>query len=195
MSSKGEATREKLISEATRVIRHRGFINTSINDLVAAAGVKKGSLYFHFPGKDELGLAVLERARERFLEFFAESLQGPTPGEAMQNFFDAVVAYHKRQGFVGGCIFGNTALEMGDGNEHFRALVDRVFQEMSARFQEVLLAAQQSGQVRNDLSASVLADQVVMTLEGGIMLARLRKDERPLRQAFKTLETLLQQSR
>ncbi|MDT8444409.1 MAG: TetR family transcriptional regulator C-terminal domain-containing protein [Desulfuromonadales bacterium] len=195
MASKGEATREKLISEATRIIRHRGFHNTSVNDLVAATGIKKGSLYFHFPGKDALGLAVLERARERFLEFFSASLQGPTPGEALHNFLDAVVAYHRRHGFVGGCIFGNTALEMGDGKECFGSLADQVFREMADRLHDVLLAAQQTGQVRDDLPAEALANQVVITLEGGIMLARLRKDERPLRQAFDTLETLLKLSR
>ncbi|MDT8423340.1 MAG: TetR family transcriptional regulator C-terminal domain-containing protein [Desulfuromonadales bacterium] len=191
MASKGEITREKLISEATRIIRQRGFVNTSVSDLVTATGVKKGSLYFHFPGKDALGLAVLERARERFLEFFSASLQGPTPGNALKNFFDAVVAYHRSHGFVGGCIFGNTALEMGDGNERFGSLVDQVFREMADRLQAVILAAQQTGQVRDDLPAADLADQVVITLEGGIMLARLRKDERPLRQALDILETLL----
>lgn len=193
--SKGEVTREKLIVEASRIIRQKGFQNTSVNDLVAATGVKKGSLYFHFPGKDELGLAVLERARERFLEFFETALLGTTPGESLGCFFDAVVAYHQRSGFVGGCIFGNTALEMGDGNERFIALVDQVFREMTDRLTEVISAAQQSGQVRDDLPAAVLAEQVVMTLEGGIMLARLRKDEKPLSSAFSTLTALLQLTR
>jgi TetR/AcrR family transcriptional repressor of nem operon len=191
MASKGEATKEKLITEASRIIRRKGFMNTSVNDLMTATGVKKGSLYFHFPGKDELGMAVLERAREKFMEFFESSLRGATPGESLCNFFDAVVAYHQRSGFVGGCIFGNTALEMGDGNERYAGLVDGVFVDMSARLEGFIAAAQAAGEVRRDLPAHILGEHIVMTLEGGIMLARLRKDEKPLVSCFDTLKVFL----
>lgn len=191
MASKGEATKEKLITEASRIIRRKGFMNTSVNDLMTATGVKKGSLYFHFPGKDELGMAVLERAREKFREFFESSLRGATPGESLCNFFDAVVAYHQRSGFVGGCIFGNTALEMGDGNERYAGLVDGVFVDMSVRLEGCIAAAQEAGEVRRDLPAHILGEHIVMTLEGGIMLARLRKDEKPLVSCFDTLKVFL----
>ena len=191
MATKGEMTRERLITEAALLIQRKGFTGTSIGDLVAATGVKKGSLYFHFLGKDELGLAVLERSRDKFNEFFDEALSGETPAQSLSNFFDAVVALHRRTGFVGGCIFGNTALEMSDGDERFTRVVDRFFADMAARLAGVVTAAQQAGQMRTDLPAGTLAEQIVMSLEGGIMLARLRKDEKPLRLCFDTLKVFL----
>ena len=61
--SRGEATKERLIEEATGLINIKGLGATSVRDLLAATGVAKGSLYHHFPGKEDLGLAALERAR------------------------------------------------------------------------------------------------------------------------------------
>ncbi|PNU21076.1 TetR/AcrR family transcriptional regulator [Geothermobacter hydrogeniphilus] len=192
MATKGEITKERLITEAARIIRRKGFTGTSVSDLIAATGIKKGSLYFHFSGKDELGLAVLGRSRDWFMEFFESSLTGDTPGECLSNFFDAVVSIHSKSGFVGGCIFGNTALEMSDGDERYAAFVDRFFAEMATKLEGFIAAAQDSGQVRADLPADTLALYIVMTLEGGIMLARLRKDEKPLRLCFDTLKVFLQ---
>jgi TetR/AcrR family transcriptional repressor of nem operon len=192
MASKGELTKERLVTEAARLIRRKGFTGTSVSDLMAATGVKKGSLYFHFPGKDELGLAVLERSRDRLMGFFDSALIGDTPGECLSNFFDAVISSHRRSGFVGGCIFGNTALEMSDGDKRYAEFVDRFFTDMAARLEGFIAAAQDAGQVRRDIPAATLAEHVVMTLEGGIMLARLRKEEKPLRSCFDTLKVFLQ---
>ena len=194
MATKGETTKEQIVTNAEPIIRRRGFTGTSISDLMAATGVKKGSLYFHFSSKDKLGLAVLERSREKFMEFFDSSLTGDTPGECLNSFFDAVVSNHRKSGFVGGCIFGNTALEMSDGDERYAEFVDGVFTDMAARLEGFIAAAQESGQVRADLAADTLAQQIVMTFEGGIMLARLRKDEKPLRLCFDTLKVFLQLS-
>ncbi len=45
-----------------------------------------------------------------------DSLSGSTPREALDNFFSAALAYHRGTGFVGGCLFGNTAPETSDAD-------------------------------------------------------------------------------
>jgi TetR/AcrR family transcriptional repressor of nem operon len=52
--------------------------------------------------------------------------------------------------------------------------------------------AQSEGQVRNDLPAALLATQIIATIEGGIMLSRLYKDERPMRECLDMLRCNLQ---
>lgn len=190
--SKGEVTREKILDSAAEIIHRKGFGATSINDLLGATGLKKGSLYFHFSSKDDIGLAILEKARAEFLVFLDTALSGATPGERLDNFLDKVMKTHKRTGFVGGCIFGNTALEMGDTESGFAGFIEKVFGEWLERLRTVVAAAQDSGEVASDLSADVLAGHMVAAIEGGIMLARLKKDERPLRDALTGVRTLLQ---
>jgi TetR/AcrR family transcriptional repressor of nem operon len=79
MPIKGERTKERITRAAAELFRRQGFAATSVRDLLQAAGVKKGSLYFHFPGKDELALEVLRQAEEEFMAFLDGALLGPTP--------------------------------------------------------------------------------------------------------------------
>lgn len=189
--SKGEATREKILETAAELIHRKGFGATSINDLLEATGLKKGSLYFHFPGKDALGLAILEKARADFLLFLDAALSGATPGNRLGNFLNKVMKTHKGMGFVGGCIFGNTALEMGDSESGFASFIENVFEEWVDKLQAVIVEAQSSGEVRSDIPAGVLAGHMVAAIEGGIMLSRLKKDAKPLRYSITAVRALL----
>jgi AcrR family transcriptional regulator len=64
-AARGRATREQLIEVATRLFAERGYEDTSIEAVLAAAGVSRGALYHHFAGKDALFVAVAERVGER----------------------------------------------------------------------------------------------------------------------------------
>ena len=59
-AARGRATREQLIEVATRLFAEKGYEDTSIEDVLAAAGVSRGALYHHFAGKDALFEAVVE---------------------------------------------------------------------------------------------------------------------------------------
>ena len=58
--ARGEATRGQLLSIATRLFAERGYEDTSIEAVLREAGVSRGSLYHHFPGKEALFEAVAE---------------------------------------------------------------------------------------------------------------------------------------
>jgi TetR/AcrR family transcriptional repressor of nem operon len=102
VATKGDQTRERILTEAARLVERKGFRATSLSDLLKESGIKKGNLYFHFHGKDDLGIAVLERARDNFIEFLDSALTGETAGERLSNFFVAVLEKHLSKGFVGG---------------------------------------------------------------------------------------------
>lgn len=54
-------TKEKLIKTAYRLIRANGFDSFSYNDLSQAVGIRKASIHYYFPNKEELGLAICDR--------------------------------------------------------------------------------------------------------------------------------------
>ncbi len=187
----GELTRERVLDEATKLVLEKGFGATSVNDLLAAAGIKKGTLYYHFPGKDALGLAVLERARTAFLASVDECLSATTPQRGLRRFFDFVLARHRSRGFVGGCLFGNTALEMSDASARYADCVSDLFQQWTSRIEAVILAGQRADQFRSDIPAEHLAQVIVSTIEGGIMMSRLQKQEGPLKRCLDCLQTFV----
>ncbi len=191
MKSKGELTKGRILAEATRLVRRKGFEATSINDLMAVTGLKKGCLYFHFSGKEELSLAILEKAKADFFASFDSSLAGKTPGDRLDHFLKETLEQSKKKEFEAGCIFGNTALEMSGKNQRLSKFVGEVFAEWIERISKVVKDAQEAGRVRKDLSAAILARHIVMSLEGGIMLTRLEKSEKPMKDCITSLRTLL----
>jgi AcrR family transcriptional regulator len=59
-AARGQATRDQLIAVATGLFAAHGYEDTSIEEVLAAAGVSRGALYHHFAGKDALFEAVVE---------------------------------------------------------------------------------------------------------------------------------------
>jgi len=64
-AARGQATREHLVEVATGLFATQGYDSTSIEAVMRASGVSKGALYHHFPGKDALFEAVMDRTTER----------------------------------------------------------------------------------------------------------------------------------
>lgn len=192
MTAKGEITRRKILEIATAIVNRKGFGATTVQDIISATGMQKGGIYFHFPDKDALGLAILEKAREDFLLFLKSALSGDTPGACLENFFRLAVEKHLAAGFIGGCIFGNTAIEFSDTDSRFAAVIEQVFDEWLAMIGRTVSAAQDAEQVRTDIPAAVLALHIVATIEGGIMLSRLKKNEDSMRQCLDTVRMFLQ---
>ncbi|MFW5894277.1 MAG: TetR family transcriptional regulator C-terminal domain-containing protein, partial [Verrucomicrobiota bacterium] len=141
---------------------------------------------------ESLGLAVLERDREEFMAMLDNCLGGAGSAlERLDCFFEAALSLHRGRGFVGGCLWGNTALEMSDSNLAFADFVAQVFDEWTDRLIAVIREGQDEGRIRDNVSAEKLAQSVVATIEGGIMLSRLKKDEAPLKGCLDMARLLL----
>ena len=192
MATKGERTRERILAEARLLFKQKGFGATTINDLLDASGTTKGNLYFHFADKEAVALEVLRREQQSFYGFLEQAFSGKTAAAGLDHFFNQALEKHRQQGFVGGCLFGNTALETSDTAPLFAALVQEVFAEWINVFAEKIAAAQTARQIRTDLPAGELAELAVVTIEGGIMLSRLQKSADPLKRSLETLRRVLE---
>lgn len=191
MGTKGEKTRQKILDEAAHLFRTKGFGATSINDLLEASGVTKGSLYFHFPGKDDLALAYLRQAGDHFMTFIDEGLEGETAAGKLESFLHQALAYHRGRGFVGGCLFGNTALETSDTAPAFAKVTAEVFLQWKRKLAAIIAQAQDEGAIPAEHSAEDLSEFVIAVLEGGIMQSRLHKTEKPMKNCIETLRQML----
>lgn len=70
--TKGEQTRERLLDLAEDAVLHKGFASTSIEELIAAAGITKSGFFYHFRDKNDLAKALLKRYLERDDAIFAD---------------------------------------------------------------------------------------------------------------------------
>jgi TetR/AcrR family transcriptional repressor of nem operon len=102
MAAKGNETKNRIVTEASKLIQRKGLAATTVSDLMTATGLHKGSLYFHFPGKEEIGLEVLRQSREGFMTFLDNALTGDNPGDCLDHFLRRALEIHRQRGFVGG---------------------------------------------------------------------------------------------
>ena len=108
--------RERILDTAYELFSRRGIRAVGTEEVLAKAGVAKSTLYRHFPSKDELVLAFLQRREQRWTREFvlAEARRrGSTPRDRLLAIFDVFDDWFHRDDFEG-CSFINVLLEMGD---------------------------------------------------------------------------------
>jgi AcrR family transcriptional regulator len=108
--------RERILAAAYELFSTRGIRAVGTEEVLAKAGVAKSTLYRHFPSKEELVLAFLQRREHRWTREFVEAearRRGSTPRERLLAIFDVFDQWFHRDDFEG-CSFINVLLEMGD---------------------------------------------------------------------------------
>lgn len=108
--------RERILEAAYELFSKRGIRAVGTEEVLARAGVAKSTLYRHFPSKEELVLAFLQRREQRWTREFVLSearRRGSTPRERLLAIFDVFDDWFHRDDFEG-CSFINVLLEMGD---------------------------------------------------------------------------------
>lgn len=188
---RGEA-RARLIEAARRLVRHKGFAATSVDDLCAAAGVTKGAFFHHFPSKDALGVALIDDWTETTGAMFAAH-----PYNSLPDPLDRVFAYlDLRREILGqpvpefSCVAGTTVQEAYESSPAIRAAAER---SIRSGFGHVLphLEAALAAHPVPGVTAEGLAQQFQVATQGGIILAKALADPAPARAAFDHLERYL----
>ena len=83
--SKGERTALRIMDAAERLFARQGYPGTSLRDIAAAAGLREPGLYNHFPSKEALYSAGLERSLRPMEERIARLLEAPVaPADVMR---------------------------------------------------------------------------------------------------------------
>jgi AcrR family transcriptional regulator len=107
--------RERILDTAYELFSRRAIRDVGIDEVIERAGVAKATLYRHFPSKDDLVIAFLERREERWTVAWVEAearRRGSTPGEQLLAIFELFDEWFHRDDFEA-CSFINVLLEMG----------------------------------------------------------------------------------
>ena len=169
-------TREHMIETTASLVHRRGFYGTSLNEILLESGAPRGSLYYHFPGgKEELVLEAARQGVAMVTQLLKEVLtDSPDPAEGVSAFVEAAAHVLRDSGYVFGCPVAPIVLDSPESS----ALAE-VCQEAFEEWQRVLVEGLGSGGIERGRAES-LATVVVCALEGGLILARARRDIAPL---------------
>ncbi|WP_031079657.1 TetR/AcrR family transcriptional regulator [Streptomyces sp. NRRL S-118] len=188
MGQKGEETRGKLLDATQRLIEAGGYFNAGLNQIVAASGAPKGSLYFHFPGgKDQLIEEAVRRGGEEISALLADAEQASREGgtaEMLAALLDALGDRLERSDWRKGCPVATVALEMAADN----TTLQKACSEVYASWEDALADLLESDGHPAPLSTATAA---LALIEGALMLARTHRSREPLDRAARTLALLV----
>jgi len=110
------AARQRILDTAFRLFYAHGIRGVGIDRIIAESGVAKATFYKHFPAKDDLALAYLDRVDEQWTGQLKDAAQaaGDEPAEQLVGLYDALLSACRRDGYRG-CGFINAAAESEAG--------------------------------------------------------------------------------
>ena len=171
MPRSSDRTLTAILEASFALFFKRGFARVSMDDIAAAAGVTKRTLYYHYPSKDALVGAALDKQNELSLTVFKKwaAPELTTPGAFVAHLFEQLAKWAMTPGWTGSG-FTRLSMELGDlpghpareaSERHKRALEHWLSDELQAR------GCQDSKQV---------AAKIVLVMEGATTLALIHSD-------------------
>jgi TetR/AcrR family transcriptional regulator, transcriptional repressor for nem operon len=181
-TARGRATRERILEVAARLVVARGAGATSLDDVRAQAGVSKSQLYHYFADKDDLVDAVIERTVQAVLDR-QPHLADLSRWKLIRRWFAELVALEAEQPGTAWPI-GGLASELAGRREGARDALAGGFDRWEAPLHAGLAALQRRGKLRRDADPARLAAATMAAIQGGLLLAQVRRDPEQLRIAL-----------
>lgn len=180
--SKREAKREELLRIGVAMFTEKGFYNTSVDEIVAAAGVPKGSFSYYFGSKDAYTLAVVERYADYFNKKLDRALTNAklNPIDRIKAFTDEATLGMRRFKFRRGCLVGNLGQELAALDEAFRLALLATLRGWEGRIKKCLDEAQRAGDLAKGADTAALAKLFWYAWEGAVLAAKLERSRGPL---------------
>jgi AcrR family transcriptional regulator len=174
------ATHERILDTASRVFYERGTLAVGVNELAAAAGVSKVTLYRHFDSKEALVAAFLRRRSDRVSAWLREVAARPelSPRDRILALFDALGEWFAEPAFKG-CALVNGAVEARGAESEARAIAAWHLERHLDLLQEL------TG------DGEALARQLLVLVEGATTVAFVRNDPHAAADAKAVAERLL----
>jgi len=160
-TARPSAARERILETAFALFYARGIRAVGVDLIIAESGVAKATFYKHFPAKDDLVVAYLDKVDGVWTSQLraAAEAAGPEPADQLVGLFDALGTACRREGYRG-CAFINAAAESQPGT----AVHDRTVAHKTAVLDWVGGLAEQAG-ARDPES---LARSLTLLLDGGL---------------------------
>ena len=169
-------TRQRIIHAAMELFWLKGYASTSIADILSRSQVNSGSLYYFFPGKQDVLIAVLEAYRDDIRPMLLEPAWDGVD-DPIEKVFALLAQYRRLIAETEceyGCPIGSLALELHEPDPVVRELLAANFTAWVSAVEDCFQDAAHRFAPGTDFRA--LAELTLNVMEGGVMQARTYRD-------------------
>ncbi len=189
---KGDRTRQTILDRAVDLASLEGLEGLTIGRLADDLSLSKSGLFAHFGSKEELQLATIEAARERFTaEVFRPALAAERGYPRLLAICQAWLAYVKRGVFAGGCFFAAASFEYDGRPGPVRDAISRTMDEWLKAIELAVRMAQDEGHLDRDVDPAQLAFEINALFFGANFALQLRQDRKAIDRAQLAIENRL----
>ncbi|MGV3632332.1 MAG: TetR/AcrR family transcriptional regulator [Bacteroidota bacterium] len=192
MPTKAERTKQFIIEKTAPVFNEKGYAGTSMNDLVEATGLTKGSIYGNFENKDEVALAAFDHNFGQVVTYLKNKI------EARSNAVDKLLVYPETyRDFLQlpflrtGCPLLNTSTEADDTHPALREKAVNALNFWKASVERLISQGIERKEIKAKTRAAEFAVILMSLIEGAVMQAKLKHSSAELEIIMNYLESLI----
>jgi TetR/AcrR family transcriptional repressor of nem operon len=182
--------KDNIIHESLKLFSLKGFLSTSVTDILEAAGTSKGGFYNHFASKEDLFHQVLDEARKIWREktlSTLDTIESPVGKivKFLENYRDRYLK--DAEDFPGGCIFVTFSVELDDQRPHLAQEVNKGFVGLKRMLKRLLDQGQALGELRGDVSTDAITEMLFAGMVGASVIYGVDKSPESLDRSINTL--------
>ena len=188
--------KETIVHESLKLFSLKGFLSTSIHDILEAADTSKGGFYNHFSSKEDLFFQVLDEARRIWRE---KNLAGLDEIESPAKKLTVLLNNYKDRylkdahNFPGGCVFVTLSAELNNQRPHLSKEIEKGFIGLKRLIKRLLDQGKESGDIGETVDTDVVTEVLFNGMLGASLSYGLNKSKKSLDQSIASLINYFEQ--
>ncbi len=186
--SKGDLTRELIVSKSAELFNRLGYDGCSLSDIMEATGLKKGGIYNHFQNKDEIALAAFDYSFRKIIKRYREKTQGAVSSlEKIHAFIGVYESFYRKPVVNGGCPMMNTAIDATNKHSALRAKALDAFGTFKNYLTIKIDEGIRNGELNPRIDSNEASTFIMSTLNGALLMSHTYADGQYMTSAAKNL--------
>jgi TetR/AcrR family transcriptional regulator, transcriptional repressor for nem operon len=177
---RGADTRMRIIRTAADLFHRQGARSTSPDEIIEASRTGKGQFYHYFKSKEGLIHEVLRTYLEQIKTATSPINYEIKSWKDLEKWFLAHAALQKHYEMTRGCPFGTLGNEVTENDELIRQDVSLIFEVVKNKLAAFFVKEKAKGRLARKANAEELADFCIATIQGGMLMGKIKRDSRPV---------------
>lgn len=172
----GRDTREEIMNAAEELLQRRGYNAFSYQHIAVQLGIRNAAIHYHFPAKEDLGVALVRRYRERFREWCDEINRKPNAWDRLWAYFQTYIDYLEAECRM--CPGGVLGSEFEAIPEEMRQEARLLMREIFEWLVEILELGREQSTLTYPGDSRHKAVEIGAALQGALQIARMAGKDR-----------------
>jgi TetR/AcrR family transcriptional regulator, transcriptional repressor for nem operon len=182
---RGAETRLRIIRTARDLFHKQGVRSTSPDEIIEASRTGKGQFYHYFKSKEGLVHEVLQTYLNEIKTGTSQVNYEIRSWRDLEKWFVAHVELQKHYEMTRGCPFGTLGNEVTENDELIRQDISLIFEVVKSKLAAFFIKEKAKGRLVRKANEEELADFCIATIQGGMLLGKIKRDSRPVEIALR----------